>query len=149
MDRRAAGAAGRATEAGFPYHRGTRAGLRVPEEEEEIHDVKNRKRAGRIAATVVASLALALGVSAPASALTPYGHYGQIYCPSFMVAHLSFKDTSPGTAAMVTGVYQATIIWNTYNAYHSISAKRSGYATYWVSDQAPGIVSNVYATCSV
>jgi hypothetical protein len=122
--------------------------LRVPEEEEEIHDMKNRMRAGRIVATVVASLALAFGVSAPASA-SPGFFSNILNCPNFMVARLSFKPIAagriewrrPGSSVNV-GVSNFSKSTTTRSFYAPVS----GPVQYYVGG---AYTTSVYATCSV
>jgi ABC-type sugar transport system substrate-binding protein len=112
--------------------------------------MKNRKRAGRIAATVVASLALALGVSAPASAsgtgLLHVGASGYLYCPNFMVARVSFKSTGSGVVWWEHG-YE--VAFNKTTATHYVYAGISGYNEYAIYIPNSVTVSSVYGTCVV
>jgi hypothetical protein len=126
--------------------------LRVPEEEEEIHDMKNRKRAARMVATVVASLALAFSVAAPASATNWGVSMGQLNCPSFMVAHVSFTASGAGMFHFYGPTATYSDSWYTHNATHRYTAPYSGHASYSILSlygYPASTFTNVYATCSV
>lgn len=141
MNRRAAGAARRATEVGFRYRVKHARLLRVPEDKEEERDMTYRKRAVAIATTVVASLALVFGASAPASA-SPTS--GTLWCPSFMVARVSFKATHSGYVTWGDAAGRA--YWSKTTATHYAYAPRSGPVWYRIQPTT-GYVYDVYATC--
>jgi hypothetical protein len=114
------------------------------EVKEETYSMKNRKRSAMAAAaTIAASVALMFGASAPASASTA----GVIYCPSTMVARMSF------TSKVHTVVY-----WNTINGGQIaalninastktiyVYAPRSGPIRYSLATNVTGL----YVTCVV
>jgi hypothetical protein len=115
--------------------------------------MKNRKRAGRIAAAVVASLALAFSVAAPASAS---GYWltksGSVNCPSFMVARISFKSTGYGYVTVGPNPYssvgQSFTQLGKINVTQYAYSGASGYAKYqfWMPS---GYIYDFYATCVV
>ena len=116
--------------------------------EEEIHDMKDRKRAGRIAAAVVASLVLAFSVAAPASAAGVY----VLYCPSNMQGRVAFTSTVAGSIEWMP-VYPSawTATHSTWygafkqsHVYYAPHAGRVGIAFLPDSDKR---IYDVYATC--
>ena len=113
--------------------------------------MKSRKPIAFLA-TAAASLALVLGVAAPANA---YGALDGISCPSNMHARVSFTtSTKAGVVQWYSSYPSGTIGQNSWGAgkarYLVVYAPRNG-TVYWSLPRggtaATPPVTNIYATC--
>lgn len=109
--------------------------------EGEEHNKKNIKRSGTAAlATVVASVALLFGASAPASAIEDVSGY--VDCPFSSVVRISFKATGSGYV-WVSG---RKTTWTKSTATRYAYSANPGWAFYGFTDYS-GYVYNVSIAC--
>lgn len=106
-----------------------------------------------------ASLALSIGVAAPADATSSFTYGGTLNCPSFMTAQVSFSGSDPSLTTV--GSEGGSVRWwkpGTSKMYYSNFTLTNKTHSYLLRAPAGGAYSysvvspvkiSVYATCSI